>query len=70
MQVAYRVDADTGAVTCMHEHKEVAEENIRRMRSLLDIPRVQVLIAHDSDWYQENKDKKVFLPHRIPPLVR
>jgi hypothetical protein len=53
----------------LHENKEVAEENIRRMRSLLDVPRVQVMIAHDAVWYQENKDKEVFLPHKIPPLV-
>jgi len=70
MQVAYRVDADTGAVTCVHEYKEVAEENIRRMRSLLEVPRVQVLIAHDLVWYREHKDKEVFLPHKIPPLVQ
>jgi glyoxylase-like metal-dependent hydrolase (beta-lactamase superfamily II) len=70
MQVAYSVDPHTGAVTCTHEDKEVAEENIRRMRSLLDVPRVQVLIAHDVVWYQENKDKEVFLPHKIPPLVQ
>jgi glyoxylase-like metal-dependent hydrolase (beta-lactamase superfamily II) len=68
MQVAYRVDVNTGAVTCVHEYKEVALENIRRMRSLLEVPRVQVLIAHDVVWYQENKDKEVFLPHKIPPL--
>ena len=69
LQVAYSVDANTGVVTCLHEDKEVAEENIRRMRSLLDIPRVQIMIAHDAVWYQENKDKEVFLPHKIPPLV-
>lgn len=69
LQVAYSADANTGVVTCVHENKEVAEENIRRMRSLLDVPRVQVLIAHDAVWYQENKDKEVFLPHKIPPLV-
>ncbi|OJA19587.1 hypothetical protein AZE42_05658 [Rhizopogon vesiculosus] len=69
MQIAYRVDASTGAVTCVHEDKEVAEENIRRMRLLSEVPRVQILIAHDIVWYAENKDKEVFLPHRIPPLV-
>ncbi|KAG1845721.1 beta-lactamase-like protein [Suillus subalutaceus] len=69
MQIACRVDAKTGAVTCAHQYKEVAEENIRRMRSLLEIPRVQVLVAHDIVWYEENKGKEVFLPHTIPPLV-
>ncbi|KAG1776640.1 beta-lactamase-like protein [Suillus placidus] len=69
MQIACCVDVKTGAVTCAHQYKEVAEENIRRMRSLLAIPRVQVLVAHDIVWYEENKGKEVFLPHTIPPLV-
>ncbi|KAG1726536.1 uncharacterized protein EDB91DRAFT_1339631 [Suillus paluster] len=38
MQVVYSVDANTGAVTCGHEDKEVTE-NIRRMRSSSEIPR-------------------------------
>lgn len=69
MEVAYRVDLD-GAVTCVHDYKEVAEETIQRMRLLLEVPRVQVLVAHDSVWYGENKGKEVFLPHTIPPLVQ
>ncbi|KAG2144504.1 beta-lactamase-like protein [Suillus clintonianus] len=70
MQVAYRVDTDTGAVTCIHDYKEVAEENIRRIKLLLEFPRVQALVAHDVVWYEENKGKEVFLPHKIPPLVQ
>lgn len=70
MQVACYVDAKTGAETCAHQYREVAEENIRRMRSLLEIPRVQILVAHDIIWYEENKGKEVFLPHTIPPLVQ
>ncbi|KAG2346874.1 hypothetical protein BDR05DRAFT_974413 [Suillus weaverae] len=69
MQIACRIDVKTDAVTCAHQYKEVAEENIRRMRSLLAIPRVQVLVAHDIVWYEENKGKEVFLPYTIPPLV-
>ncbi|KAG1743051.1 beta-lactamase-like protein [Suillus lakei] len=69
MQVAYRVDAD-GGVTCVYDYKEAAEENIRRMRSLLGFLRVQVLVAHDIIWYEENKGEDVFLPHTIPPLVQ
>jgi hypothetical protein len=55
MQVAYRVDVD-GAVTYIHNYKEVAEENIQRTRSL-EVPRVQVLVAHDKVWHGENKAK-------------
>ncbi|KAG1847754.1 hypothetical protein C8R48DRAFT_814960 [Suillus tomentosus] len=69
MQTAYRVDPNTCSVMCVHEDKQAAEENIRRMRTLLEVPRVQVLISHDINWYQENKNKDVFLPHIIPPLV-
>ncbi|KAG2136397.1 beta-lactamase-like protein [Suillus clintonianus] len=69
MQIAYRVDVKTCAVMCVHEDKEAAEENIRRMRLLLEVPRVQVLTAHDIYWYEENKNKEVFLPHILLPLV-
>jgi hypothetical protein len=52
----------------MHGDKEKAVENIARIRSLLEIPRVQVLIAHDSKWYEENKGSAAFLPGIILPL--
>jgi hypothetical protein len=45
-------------VTCVHDYKEVAEENIHRTRSLLEVPRVQVLVTHDKVWYGENKAKE------------
>jgi hypothetical protein len=67
MQVARCVDVDD-AVTHVYDYKEVAKENIHRMRSLLEVPRVRVLVAHDIVWYGKNK-VKVFLPHTIPPLV-
>jgi hypothetical protein len=52
----------------MHGDKEKAVENIARIRLLLGIPRVQVLIAHDWKWYEENK-RSAFLPGIIPPLA-
>ncbi|KAG2129083.1 beta-lactamase-like protein [Suillus bovinus] len=66
-EVAHSIDP-SGCVRCMHEDKEKAVENITRIRSLLEIPRVQVLIAHDSKWYEENKGS-AFLPGIIPPLA-
>lgn len=42
-----RIDANTCSAMCAHEDKEVAEENIRKIRMLLEVPRVQVLIAND-----------------------
>ncbi|KAG1746668.1 uncharacterized protein EDB91DRAFT_1236099 [Suillus paluster] len=60
-EVAHSVDS-SGRVWKM------AVENIARIRSLLGIPRVQVLIAHDSKWYAENKES-AFLPGVIPPVA-
>ncbi|KAH7929094.1 Metallo-hydrolase/oxidoreductase [Leucogyrophana mollusca] len=66
-EVAYKVDV-LGHVTCAHANKEQAVETIRRMGLLLNIPKVQVLIAHDYTWYEANKDGPAFLPGVIPPL--
>ncbi|KAG0709237.1 beta-lactamase-like protein [Suillus ampliporus] len=65
-EVAHSVDS-SGCVRCMHVDMEKAVENIARIRSLLGIPRVQVLIAHDWKWYEENKGS-AFLPGVIPPV--
>ncbi|KAG1836632.1 beta-lactamase-like protein [Suillus subalutaceus] len=67
-EVAHSIDS-SGRVWCMHGDKDKAVENIARIRSLLGIPRVQVLIAHDSKWYEENKGSAAFLPGTIPPLA-
>ncbi|KAG1877212.1 hypothetical protein F4604DRAFT_1581007 [Suillus subluteus] len=69
MRIVYCVDANTCSVMCVHEDKEAAEENIRKMRSLLEIPRVQVLIAHDIYWYQAEKSS-YRSAHIILPLVQ
>ncbi|KAG2070254.1 Metallo-hydrolase/oxidoreductase [Suillus decipiens] len=66
-EVAHSIDP-SGLVRCIHEDKEKAIENIARIRLLLGVPRVQVLIAHDSKWYEENKGS-AFLPGIIPPLA-
>ena len=58
-----------GAVRCVHVNREVAEESIRRIGKLLDISRVQVLIAHDFNWYNANKGGGSFFPGTIPPLT-
>ncbi|KAH7908591.1 beta-lactamase-like protein [Hygrophoropsis aurantiaca] len=65
--VAYSVDI-CGHVTCAHLNRDVAVETIRRIGALLEIPRVQILIAHDYTWYEANKDGPAFLPGVIPPL--
>lgn len=59
----------SGIHRCIHVDKELAMENIRRIRSLLKIPKVQVLIAHDTPWYEANQGGPAFLPGVIPPVV-
>ncbi|KAG8220915.1 beta-lactamase-like protein [Butyriboletus roseoflavus] len=59
----------SGVHRCIHVDKELAMENIRRIRSLLTIPKVQVLIAHDAPWYEANRGGPAFLPGVIPPVV-
>ncbi|KIJ20844.1 hypothetical protein PAXINDRAFT_25650, partial [Paxillus involutus ATCC 200175] len=63
-EVAYFNDG--GVVRCVHANKEVADESIRRIGKLLGIPRVQILIAHDYNWYNANKGGKAFFPGTIP----
>ncbi|EGN96610.1 hypothetical protein SERLA73DRAFT_93143 [Serpula lacrymans var. lacrymans S7.3] len=66
-EIAVRLDA-AGHIQCSHANKEDAAETIRRIGSLLNVPRVQILIAHDSSWYNENKGGPAFFPGTIPPL--
>ncbi|EKM58491.1 uncharacterized protein PHACADRAFT_90578, partial [Phanerochaete carnosa HHB-10118-sp] len=64
-EVAFKIDA-SGQSLCAHEHKDIAIEHIRRVGSLLKVPKVHVLLAHDWEWY-ENKGGGAFLPGVIPP---
>ncbi|KAJ7513115.1 Metallo-hydrolase/oxidoreductase [Mycena galericulata] len=60
-----------GVPRCAHADPVKAAVDIGRARALLALPRVQVLIAHDSAWYAENLRKEEgspFLPGKIPPL--
>ncbi|EGN96612.1 hypothetical protein SERLA73DRAFT_75496 [Serpula lacrymans var. lacrymans S7.3] len=66
-EVAFRFD-EAGHMLCAHANKDDAVETIRRIGSLLNIPRVQVLIAHDSTWYNKNKGGPAFFPGTIPSL--
>lgn len=55
---------------CAHVDVEKAADHIARIRRLMqEEPRVQVIIAHDRPWYDENNDKNVWFPGgKIPPL--
>ncbi|KAI0783215.1 beta-lactamase-like protein, partial [Abortiporus biennis] len=41
---------------CVHMDKEASEDTMRRIREVWGLPRVRVMIAHDTEWYEENKD--------------
>jgi len=68
-QIAVLKDAHGKVTSCAHLDKEAAEETIRRIAALTKIPRVQVILAHDAEFYVENKDKdsesSAFWPGKI-----
>ncbi|KAI0369400.1 Metallo-hydrolase/oxidoreductase [Pilatotrama ljubarskyi] len=58
-----------GHVRCIHADMARAEEHIRRVRTLLGVPKVLVLLAHDCHWFEENKGGSAFLPGMIAPAM-
>ncbi|KAG1804479.1 beta-lactamase-like protein [Suillus subaureus] len=55
-----------GCFRCIHANKELALENIERIKGLLSNSKVQVLIAHDVVWYEDNRGGPAFYPGIIP----
>ncbi|KAF5360534.1 hypothetical protein D9756_004740 [Leucocoprinus leucothites] len=51
-----------------HQDKALAEAMIKRVQELMKIPRVRVLLAHDSPWYEENKGGAAFFPGQFESL--
>jgi glyoxylase-like metal-dependent hydrolase (beta-lactamase superfamily II) len=51
-----------------HASKELAEEHISRIRALWKLPRVQILLAHDTPWYEKHKGGDSFWPGKIESL--
>ncbi|KAI0364586.1 hypothetical protein BV20DRAFT_955844 [Pilatotrama ljubarskyi] len=66
-EVAFMLDP-SGKMLCAHANRDDAVEHIRRVGSLLKIPKVQVLLPHGLRWYKENKGGPAFLPGVIRPL--
>ncbi|KAA1469963.1 Metallo-hydrolase/oxidoreductase [Dentipellis sp. KUC8613] len=58
----------TGKVFCIHADRPTAEEHIKRVRSLLDNPRVRVMLAHNGAWYEKNRGGPVFWPGAFESL--
>ncbi|KAL5526388.1 ATG17 [Sanghuangporus sanghuang] len=49
-------------MTCMHGDPAQARATIRKIRELTTLPRVRVVLAHDNEWYEENKNGNAFWP--------
>ncbi len=60
-------DSD-GAHVCMHVDKATAEDTIRRIAQVSTLPRVRVLLAHDAEWFADNRGGPSFWPGVIPSL--
>lgn len=63
-----RANGTCYAPECAHADKEAAEEHIRRIRVLRDLPRVRVSLAYDERWYASNKGGTAFWPGKIVSL--
>ncbi|OCL10236.1 Metallo-hydrolase/oxidoreductase [Glonium stellatum] len=46
-----------GGTLCIHLDKRVAEESIRRLRELAKLEYVEIIAAHDLEWYEQNKER-------------
>ncbi|KAJ6498428.1 Metallo-hydrolase/oxidoreductase [Mycena vitilis] len=60
--------AESGAAYCMHRDPEQATVDIARVRALVQLPRVEFIIAHDWKWYEDNLER-AFLPNKIVPRL-
>lgn len=58
--------AESGAPYCMHRDPAQAAVDIGRVRALVQLPRVELVIAHDWKWYEDNIGH-AFLPGKIVP---
>jgi glyoxylase-like metal-dependent hydrolase (beta-lactamase superfamily II) len=66
--IATKATEGGGRKAIMHKDKDKAEAHIRRIAALESEDRVKVLLAHDKEWYAENKGGSAFWPGEIPSL--
>lgn len=57
-------------VDCAHADLPTAERTIAAVRELMKLDRVEVIIAHDAEWYEKNRGGKAFWPGKIEPRTR
>ena len=66
--LAVRVHPETGRVRCAHIDKDAAMAHLERVKALVGVPGVQVLLAHDWEWYEANRGGPAFFPGTISPM--
>ncbi len=54
-------------VDCAHADQPTAERTIAAVQEFLKLERVEVIIAHDAEWYALNKGGSAFWPGKISP---
>jgi glyoxylase-like metal-dependent hydrolase (beta-lactamase superfamily II) len=57
-QISIYPDSTSGYLKCAHANKELAEQHLDRVRKLGDLG-VEIVLAHDWRWDQENKGRFV-----------
>ncbi|KAH8118235.1 Metallo-hydrolase/oxidoreductase [Phellopilus nigrolimitatus] len=55
---------------CMHVDKEEAAATIRKITEVMSQPRVRVILAHDNEWFEENKGGDCVLARKYSFAVR
>ncbi|KIJ53744.1 hypothetical protein M422DRAFT_25543 [Sphaerobolus stellatus SS14] len=68
-EIAHYISPVTQKLVCMHSDLDAAKETIRRMRVIMQNPKVLLIIAHDFEWYNAHVDKGVVFPGKIPPKM-
>jgi glyoxylase-like metal-dependent hydrolase (beta-lactamase superfamily II) len=56
-QTAVYRDENIGTFKCAHHDKEAAEKHIQRVRELNQTMDVEVILAHDYEWFENNLDR-------------
>jgi glyoxylase-like metal-dependent hydrolase (beta-lactamase superfamily II) len=66
-RMAVQTTKDGKIVALMHDDKDLALAHISRVQDFAKENRVQIIFAHDKEWYAENKDGSAFWPGNIQP---
>ena len=64
--IAEHEDEHDHVTMCMHLDIAKAKLTIERIATLLEHPRVRVVLAHDVEFWEANMDRAAFWPGRIP----